>query len=122
MSELEIKRRQEYKRNRKKWSIIQIIVIALLAIIALGSFLIYDKMNDTFYIEYRETSSVDYKVKYEDNEYFDEDWIERDQEYISELVEKMVADFNYKLDMDTLGVGFKYKYKVDATLLISDKT
>jgi len=122
MSELEIKRRQEYKRNRKKWSIIQIIVIALLAIIALGSFLIYDKMNDTFYIEYRETSSVDYKVKYEDNEYFEEDWIERDQEYISELVEKMVADFNYKLDMDTLGVGFKYKYKVDATLLISDKT
>ena len=33
----------------------------------------------------------------------------------------MVSDFNYKLNMDTVGVGFEYKYKIDATLLIADK-
>lgn len=122
MSELEIKRRQEYKRNRKTWSIIQIIAIVIFAVVALGSFLIYDKMNDTYYIEYTENSSVDYKVKYEENEFFEKDWIYRDQEYISDLIETMVADFNYKLNMDTFGVGFEYKYKIDATLLIADKT
>ena len=122
MSELEIKRRQEYKRNRKKWSIIQIIAIAIVATIALGAFLIYDKMNDTYYIEYTENSSVDYKVQYKENDYFEEEWIDNGQEYISKLVESMTADFRYKLNMQTNGVGFEYKYKIDATLLIADKT
>ena len=122
MSEFEIKRRQEYKRNRKKWSIIQIIAIAVFAAIALGSFLIYDRMNDTYYIEYTENSSVDYKVQYKENDYFDEEWIDKENEYISKLVESMTADFRYKLNMQTNGVGFEYKYKIDATLLIADKT
>ena len=122
MSELEIKRRQEYKRNRKKWSIIQIIAIAIVATIALGAFLIYDRMNDTYYIEYTENSSVDYKVQYEENDYFDEEWIDKENEYISKLIESITADFRYKLNMQTNGVGFEYKYKIDATLLIADKT
>ena len=121
MSELEIKRRQEYKRNRKKWSIIQTVAIITAAIIALGSFLIYDRMNRTYYIEYTENSSIDYKVQYLENEFFEEEWIDKDQEYISSLVKDIAADFNYKLNMDTVGVGFEYKYKIDATLLIADE-
>ena len=121
MSELEIKRRQEYKRNRKKWAIIQIVAIAIVAAIALGSFLIYDRMNRTYYIEYTECSNIDYKVQYRENEFFEEEWIGRDQEYISSLVNDIVADFTYQLNMDTVGVGFEYKYKIDATLLIADK-
>ena len=121
MSEFEIKRRQEYKRNRKKWSIIQIIAIAVFVAIALGSFLIYDRMNDTYYIEYTEKSSIDYSVQYKENKYFEEEWIDKGQEYISKLIESIYADFCYKLNMQTNGVGFEYKYKIDATLLIADK-
>lgn len=121
MSELEIKRRKEYKRNRKRWSIIQIVAIVIVAAIALGSFLIYDRMNRTYYIEYTECSKIDYKVQYLENEFFEEEWIGKDQEYISSLVNDIVADFTYKLNMDTVGVGFEYKYKIDATLLIADK-
>ncbi|MBE6620901.1 MAG: hypothetical protein E7625_06035 [Ruminococcaceae bacterium] len=121
MSELEIKRRKEYKRNRKRWSIIQIVAIVIVAAIALGSFLIYDRMNRTYYIEYTECSKIDYKVQYLENEFFEEEWIGKDQEYISSLVNGIVADFTYKLNMDTVGVGFEYKYKIDATLLIADK-
>lgn len=121
MSEFEIKRRQEYKRNRKKWMIIQIVAIALLAAIALGSFLIYDKMNRTYYIEYTESSNVDYKVQYVENNFFEEEWIGKEQEYISSLIKTVVADFNYQLNMATDGVGFEYQYKIDATMLIADK-
>lgn len=121
MSELEIKRRQEYKKNRKKWIMIQIIALALIAVIALGSFLIYDRMNRTYYIEYTESSNIDYKVQYKENEFFKEEWIGKDQEYIASLINAISADFNYKLDIDTTGVGFEYKYKIDATLLVADK-
>lgn len=121
MSELEIRRRQEYKRNRKKWSIIQIVAIVIVAVIALGSFLIYDRMNRTYYIEYTESSSIDYRVQYKENEFFEEEWLGKEQEYISSLVNSIAADFNYKLNMDAAGVGFEYEYKIDATLLIADK-
>lgn len=121
MSELEVKRRQEYKRNRKKWMIIQIIAIAVVAAIALASFLIYERMNRTYYIEYTESSNIDYKVQYKDNEFFEEEWIGKDQEYISSLINAISADLNYKLNMDTTGVGFEYTYKIDAVLLVADK-
>ena len=121
MSEFELRRRQEYKKNRKTWSIIQIVAIVIVAAIALGSFLIYDSMNRTYYIEYTEHSNIDYRVQYKDNNYFEGEWVEKDQEYISSLVNGIVADFQYKLNMETVGVGFEYNYKVDATLLIADK-
>ena len=101
--------------------IIQMIAIFLLAAVAIGSFLIYDRMNRTYYIEYTEKSCVDYKVQYLENEFFEEDWIGKDQEYISSIINQIAADFSYKLNMDTAGVGFEYKYKIDATVIIADK-
>lgn len=121
MSEFELRRRQEYKKNRKIWSIIQIVAIVIVAAIALGSFLIYDSMNRTYYIEYTEHSNIDYRVQYKENNYFEGEWVEKDQEYISSLVNGIVADFQYVLNMEAVGVGFEYNYKVDATLLIADK-
>lgn len=121
MSEFEIKMRQAYKRNRKRWTLIQIIAIVLVAVISLGSFLIYDSMNRTYYIEYTENSNIDYKVQYRENEFFEEEWIGKNQEYIASLINSVLADFHYDLNMDTAGVGFEYKYKIDATLMIADK-
>ena len=68
MSEFEIEKRQEYVRNRKKWMIIQMIALALVAAIALGSFIVYDRMNRTYYIEYTENSKIDYRIQYIENE------------------------------------------------------
>ena len=106
MSELERQRRKEYKQNRKKWMIIQFIAIVLLAAIALGSFLIYNRMNRTYYIEYTENGSIDYKVQYKENEFFDKEWIDKDQTYISSLINGMTADFIYRLNTDSSDLGF----------------
>ena len=98
MSELDIQRRREYKQNRRKWMIVQIVAIVLLAAIAFGSFLIYNRMNRTYYIEYTEKGTIDYKVQYKENEFFDEVWIGKDQTYISSLIEGISADFGYPSD------------------------
>ena len=81
MSEIEIKRRQDYKRNRKKWILIQVIIIAVVCVIALTSFVVYDRMNRTYYIEYTENGSVDYKVQYVENNFFEEEWIGSGQSF-----------------------------------------
>ena len=79
MSELEIQRRKEYKRNRKRWKIIQLVAVILFAAIAIGSFLVYTRMNHTYYVEYTEKGDIDYKVQYTDNSFFESEWIEKDQ-------------------------------------------
>ena len=121
MSELDILRRREYKANRKKWMTIQIVAIILLAAIALGSFLIYNRMNRTYYIEYTEKGTIDYKVQYKENEFFDKVWIDKDQTYISSLIEGITADFGYRLNTDSSELGFSYQYKIDAKMVIASK-
>ena len=121
MSEAERKRRQNYKRNRKRWIIAQAIVIAAVAIISLSSFLVYNRMNRTYYIEYTETSLSDYTVGYKSNNFFEEGWIPSGQSYVSSLVNEIKADFTYKMNMDTSNVGFDYTYKVIAQLVVADK-
>ncbi len=120
MSELEIRQRREYKQNRRKWMIIQVIAIALIATIALGSFLIYDRMNRTYYIEYTENGQIDYTVAYKDNDYFEENTIGPGKEYISSLIDGITANFSYAMNMGVTNVGFDYSYSIETTLLIAD--
>ena len=122
MSELEIKRRQDYKRNRKKWILAQAIVLAVVCAIALSSFIVYDRMNRTYYIEYTENSSVDYKVQYVPNSFFKEEWIGSGQSYVTSLVNAVEARFKYRLDMDRTNVGFDYTYSIEAQLVVADKS
>ena len=121
MSELEIQRRQEYKRNRKKWTLIQLTAIILLAIISLGLFIGYNRMNQTHYIEYKEAGSVDYKVHYKENTFFEDEWIDMNQSYISSLTDGIKANFNYVLATGSSDMSFDYNYSIDAKLVISKK-
>ena len=121
MSEFEIKQRQNYKRNRKRWITIQTVALVLVVLIALASFLTYDRMNRTYYIEYYENGSADYLVKYRENNFFDEEWIGSGQSYVASLIEEMSADFKYKLDMNASNVAFDYTWGITAQLIISDK-
>ena len=123
MSELEIQRRQEYKRNRKRWTWIQLTAIILLAVIALGSFLIYQRMNRTYYIEYTERGNIDYKVQYDGGDgYFEVgEWLEKDQTYVSQKTNDISADFLYDLCIDSTDIDFTYEYSVSAKLLIANK-
>lgn len=121
MSELEIQRRKEYKRNRKRWKIIQLIAVILFAAIAIGSFVVYTRMNHTYYVEYTEKGDIDYKVQYTDNSFFESEWIEKDQSYISSLIKNMVADFTYQMKVESSDLTFDYQYQIDAKLLIASK-
>lgn len=121
MSEAERLRRQEYKKNRKKWILIQAAALALLIAIALSFFAIYDKVSRTYYIEYTESGTLDYKVHLKDNSFFDEDFLEKDRSYISSLIKNITADFTYALDMNAASIGFDYSYKIDAQMVVANK-
>lgn len=121
MSEKEILNRQRYKENRKKWLLIQAVAIAVVVAVALGSFLIYDRMNRTYYIEYTENSEIDYQVYYQENKYFDDLIRGEDQTYIAHLIDHITADFQYQMNMDAANVDFDYSYSILAKLVVEDK-
>lgn len=122
MSETERKQRQEYKRNRKRWILIQAVALAIVVAIGLMAFAFYDRMNSTYYIEYTENGNVDYKVNLKDNSFFEDDFVGAGQSYISGLIENISANFNYKLTADSSNVGFDYSYRVDAQLIVANKS
>ena len=78
MSEAEKQRRYDYKQQRKKWLMIQAIAIAVVAVLVLSSFLVYAKLNKTYYIHYKENANVDYKVQISDNDFYDEEYLKRE--------------------------------------------
>lgn len=121
MSEAERKKRFDYKKNRSKWIRIQAFILVLVTLLAVFFAVKYRKTNENYYINYVENGSVDYKVYLKENEFYDEAYLSKDQAYIADLIDKVVADFRYELNMQE-AVEYSYSYKVDAILKIADKT
>ena len=122
MSEEEKRKRSEYKRKRAAWKRFGLTLIILVSVFAIAMSLVYYKLNETYYISYEENGSVDYKVYLGENEFYDEEYLGSGQAYVSTLIENVVADFKYELAMESGNVSYDYSYKVDAQLIIKDKT
>ena len=122
MSEAERIRRAQYLANRKKLILFQVVALVLVAILIIGSVFTYNKMNETYYINYYESSAVDYRVQMKPNDYYDSEWLPKNMAYVSTLVNAMEATFKYELDMDASNVDYEYSYRIDATVEISDKS
>ena len=120
MSENEKKLRLDYKENRKKWIMIQTLIIIGLALITLVSFIVYQNLNKTYYIEYTEQGEVDWKVHLKENEFYEGEWGDGDQAYVSSLIDSLFANFKYKLVMGD-EVDFNYSYSIKSQLFIIDK-
>ncbi len=123
MSTEEKKLRFDYIHNRNKWIRIMIIVIASLTALSIIFGAIFSQMNKTYYINYTEVSTVDYKVYLKDNDFYEEEYLGKDQAYVASLIKEVVTDFTYELRMDTSDVEYEFTYSIDAELqVIDDKT
>ena len=122
MSEKEKKKRACYRKNREKWIFTQAVIIAVITIAIIISALVSHQLKSTYYIDYRENGSIDYNVFLKENEFFEEDHLEKDQSYVASLIDKIVADFSYEIDMDADDVNYRYSYDIDARLEIIDNS
>ena len=121
MSETEKIERLQYKKNRKKRILVQAVALLLVLLIAIGSFHIYNRLNQTYYIHYTEKGNIDYQVQLLENSFYDEQWQDSGRAYIADLISQIQANFVYALDMDAQNVEFDYQYGIDAQVTILDK-
>ncbi len=119
MSENEKRERLQYKIRRKRLILIQLIAICLLFSVGFSFLMVYRSLNKTYYIRYTESGSVDYKVRLQDNEFYDEEWLDSDHAYVTSLIGAIDATLKYGLNMENAGADIDYKYSVDAALIVT---
>ena len=113
---------ERYRKRREKLIIFQASIIAILSIvffILLGAF---NSVNQTTNINYYETSKIDYKVTLTNNDLYTDDQLGEDYGFVSSLIKEIEANINYDVEVDSEETTFDYKYKIDANLVITDRT
>ncbi len=120
MSDAEKKKRAEYKKKRKRWLVAWAVVLVVVALGLIGSFIAYGRLTETVYISYSEKSAVDYKVKYKENDFYEDDLQDANQAYVVSLIEQVQADFSYALKMDSKNARYEYTYGVIGQMTIVD--
>lgn len=118
MSIEERKRRDEYRNKRKNMILIQLILIAIVSIFTLGCAFLNTQANKTAYINYTESSEVDYKVYLKDNPFYEEEYIGKGEAYNSAIIDRIVVDLTYELETEISNVKYDYSYKVDSQTFI----
>jgi hypothetical protein len=122
MSEKEKKRQVAYRKNREKWIFAQSVIIAILTVAVLVSSIVAVQLESKYYVGYRENGSIDYNVFLKENEFFEKDHFGMNQSYVASLIDKIVANFNYEIDMDADDVNYRYSYTINSKLEIIDTT
>jgi len=122
MSESEQRKRGLYRKNREKWIFVQSVIIVVVAVAVLISSLVSYQLNQKYYIEYTERGNIDYDVYLKDNDFYDSPYLDKDQSYVASLIDKIIANFSYQIDMDADDVNYRYSYSINARLEIIDDT
>ena len=115
MSNEEKKRIAEYMKRRAKWILIQMCVFVCLTVVFVGLVFIYQNIDKTYYITYKENSSIDYKVKLKDNNIYQEEYLGEEYSYVSSVV-----DNNSATSEETAAVSEEQKAQVDTMVSIME--
>lgn len=98
-----------------------ICIIIVVSILALSCILVYKERTKKQYVNYNETSNIDYKVLLKENDFFDDNYLGTNKQYIASLIDYITADFNYILSLDEKDVEYKYSYRIDANVDVKEK-
>ena len=98
-----------------------ICVIVIVFSLACASFLEYIDRNESQYVSYDETSNIDYQVYYKQNEFFENNYLDSDKQYIASLIDSINAEFKYNISLDEVDVEYKYTYRIEANVIVRDK-
>ena len=70
-------------------------------------------------INYKENSSLDYKVYLKTNEFYDEEYLGKDKVYVASLIDKIIIDFKYNFNIEKES-NIDFDYDIVAKLTIDD--
>ena len=75
----------------------------------------------TYQFFYSETSNLDYKTCLKDNNYFVEKCLDKNKQYIANLIDYIETEFKYNFNASNV-FDYKYKYSIVARVVATEKT
>lgn len=108
MSEKEQKRRVAYRKNREKWIFLQTVIIVVLTVALLVSSIVAIQLKSKYYVNYTEGGSIDYNVFLKENEFYQEEYIGKDQSYVASLIDRIIADYSYTIEENHYTFAINY--------------
>ena len=108
-------------RQRKKNIIIYVTVISIIFVLCLSFLLIYFNGRKVRYVKYEENSHVNYEVNLKNNSFYKEKTIEENNQYISELINTINAQFEHVISVERDDLNYNYTYYIEARAIVSDK-
>ncbi len=96
---------------------------AFLALIIAGTALLYNSLlfQSDKVTNVTEKGNIDYKVYLLKNDFYENDYLEKDMLYVASLIDKIVIDFNYNLE-STNKESIDFTYSIIAKLSINNTT
>ena len=107
--------------ERKKQIIFYSAIIILLSLVCIFFTFYTLKINKARYVSYQEDSDVHYKVYLKDNDFFEDDYLEENQQYIASVIDTIDADYHYHIGIGDRDVHYYYQYKINAYVDVLEK-
>lgn len=127
--QMRLKRRERRRARYKRRVTINVVAIALVALVIAGLYIANDRITEATYIEYSESAGVKYSVKIPKDapfysqylesfsQYADENgdlWIPTDHAYPTMAATLVRITFNYQLEVCSPDVDYEYTYRIVA--------
>ena len=106
--------------KRQRIIIINIIVISIIFVLALVFLCIYVDRRKVEYVKYDENSSATYKVHLKENSYYKDKVVDANNQYISELIDYINANFKHNITLEKDNMEYTYSYYIKASAVVND--
>lgn len=93
------------------------ILFLVLSILLFQKSLIFESVQN---VKYFEKSNLDYKVYLHENEFYEQEYLNKDMLYIASLIDKILIDFDYTFESED-NENIDFDYKIVATLTIQNQ-
>lgn len=95
--------------------------IIIVTVLTIALILLYVFNNKKVYVTYKENSNVDYKVYLKENKFFQNNFLDKGNQYIASIIDYINATFNYELKMEEENVDYRYSYEIKAEVNVKEK-
>lgn len=96
-------------------------LIVAIFIISCSFFVLYKQKNREYSVSYVQDGKIDYNVFLKKNNFFKDDYLVNDKQYISSLVDYIDAKFNYEMSLDDYNVEYSYSYDIVADVKVIEE-
>ena len=98
-------------------------LILFVVLLALGIILLYKSLGfeSEKIVKYSEKSNLNYKVYLLENDFYEQDYLDKDMIYVASLIDKVLVDFDYNFESEDKE-NIDFTYSIVAKLSITNPT